>query len=219
MTKNWIVARDSYDYSRYLSHYAYRPEYPKQVRGYAETVEFEDLFRKYGPNEIKAWYAVVRWKSPRSTDKTINHIMASGVSAGELWGLCEDCVQNSTLDNFSRFRSKLAQTDIVATAATFPAFMCPEQFPMVDTRIAAWSRVNGTRHCLLAAPPGAEQGVHEWQNHWRFVQDWINWCRRMAKILCYLTGEPWRARDVEMAVFTAQGSKGKISLNPLTNVA
>ena len=101
MTKSWTIARDHYDYSRYLSDYAYRPEYPKQVCGHAQTTEFEGLFRKYGPYEIEAWYAVARWKSPRSTGKTINRIKESGVSAGELWRLCDDYVQKFTPESFS----------------------------------------------------------------------------------------------------------------------
>ena len=154
MTEKWTFARDSYDYYRYLSNYAYRPEYPKRVWGHAQTTEFEDLFRKYGPYEIKAWHAVVHWKSPRSASKTINHIAELGVSAGELWRLCDDYVQNCTLEieGFSRFRCKVAKEKVVATAATFPAFICPEKFPMVDTVIAEWSRLNGMSHGLASAP-------------------------------------------------------------------
>jgi hypothetical protein len=31
--------------------------------------------------------------------------------------------------------------------------------------------------------------------------NWVNWCREVAEVLTELTGEKWRARDVEMAVF------------------
>lgn len=216
MTKNWTIARDSYDYLRDLAGYAYRPEYPKQIRSHAQTTEFEDLFRKYGPYEIEAWYAVVRWKSPRSAEKTIRHIRESNVSSGELWRFCNDYVQKFTPESFSRFRRKLAKEKVVATAATFPAFIWPEKFPMVDTVITEWSRLNGVSH-RLASPPDLNGGVL-YERHWYFVEDWIKWCQRMATILTRRTDEHWRARDVEMAVFTAQRSKGKISLNPLDDL-
>lgn len=46
--------------------------------------------------------------------------------------------------------------------------------------------------------------------------NWINWCREMAHKLSRVIKEEWRARDVEMAVFTAQRNKQKkMRLNPL----
>lgn len=212
MTQDWITARDSYEYNRGLREYAYLPEYPRRVSSRLETIRFEELFRTYGQHDLEAWFAVVHWKSPRSVGETINRIKELGISAGELWCLCHDYVQNSTRDNFSRFRCKLVKSTRVATAATFPAFMCPERFPMVDTRIAAWAQTNGTVHRLLSAPAGAEKAVFE--GHWDFVKAWIDWCRRMAATLTNRTGDPWRARDVEMAVFTAQ-LKG-LPLHPLS---
>ena len=50
-------------------------------------------------------------------------------------------------------------------------------------------------------------------DHWRFIQDWIKSCRHTANTLSHGSGEHWRARDVEMAVFTAQRSG--LPLNPL----
>ena len=177
----------------------------------SHTMEFEEWFREFGPYHLEAWYEVVFWKmysqdgaASHRSQTVIDNIKASGVSAGELWDLCHDYVQNSTPENFSRFRCKLVKTDRVATAATFPAFMCPEQFPMVDTRIAAWSQSNGTMHRLLSAPRGAEKGVFE--RHWDFVKAWIKWCRLKAAVLTQRISAHWRARDVEMTVFTVQGS-------------
>ena len=65
----------------------------------------------------------------------------------------------------------------------------------------------------LECVPALKQGVLM-ESHWQFIQSWIAWCRFTARELSQRTGFAWRARDVEMAVFTAQ--KRELSLTPLT---
>lgn len=109
-------------------------------------------------------------------------------------------------------RSKLFREPVVATAATFPAFICPEKFPMVYTQIARWVRENGDLHGypgdIDQVPTAAIK-----ETHWPFVISWIAWCRTVAGELSRGTGFSWRARDVEMAVFTAQ--RCGLELNPV----
>lgn len=45
------------------------------------------------------------------------------------------------------------------------------------------------------------------------MTSWMAWCQTMAAKLSQRTGFFWRARDVEMAVFTAQ--RYGLELNPL----
>ena len=211
MPQTWQRMLEEYNYVRNLGDYAYNRDYPRHVRDWWETKAFEDLFRKYGQEDLRAWYAVVHWKSPRSEKKTISRIKSSGVNAEKLWILCTDYISNPSRDNFSRFRNNIAKASVVATAATFPAFICPEQFPMADSQIAEWARVNGEKHNLIA--PNLKDGVL-YERHWPFICAWMEWCQHTAGILTDHTGRHWRARDVEMAVFTAQRSS--LTLNPLT---
>ena len=73
-----------------------------------------------------------------------------------------------------------------------------------------YSRVGGPD---LECVPALKAGVLT-ESHWRFIESWITWCRFTARKLSQRTESPWRARDVEMAVFTAQ--RRKLSLTPLT---
>jgi hypothetical protein len=43
-----------------------------------------------------------------------------------------------------------------------------------------------------------------------FYEQWIQWCRSKANQLSRLSYFPWRARDVEMAVTTAQRTDLKL---------
>ena len=83
---------------------------------------------------------------------------------------------------------------------------------MVDTQIARWVRENGEQHGYPGdiEVPGAAIA----ERHWPFVASWTAWCQTMAARLSRRTGFFWRARDVEMAIFTAQ--RCGLDLNPLT---
>ena len=196
MPQTWQKALDEY-------HYAHR--------NCNETMEFEDDFRRRAKSDLTAWYDVLRWKSPRSAEKVKNNIRASGQSAEQLWTLCHNYVANPKLETFDLFARNLVKRRTVAVAATFPAFICPDRFPMVDTQVAKWAWDHGAEHGL----PNTRdlKGGVLYQRHWGFVESWIEWCQLTAAILTHHTGERWRARDVEMAVFTAQRSN--LSLNPL----
>ena len=120
------------------------------------------------------------------------------------------------------FRRELGFTaPVVATAATFPAFVCPRDFPMVDTQVARWAIQHRDRHRYSSVGGPDLQGVESLptvgvlqESHWPFVESWVEWCRFTAAELGVRTRRVWCARDVEMAVFTAQ--RCGLSLNPLT---
>jgi len=43
---------------------------------------------------------------------------------------------------------------------------------------------------------------------------WVCWCREMAEILSEETDFKWRARDVEMAMFTAERNNLELNVIP-----
>ena len=140
------------------------------------------------------------------------------VTAERLLSRCRAYMESPTLDSFLKFRDMMFGRG-VAVAATFPAFLDPDRFPMVDRHVARWAATNGEQHsCRRYGDPDlfTYLGLGESRltdADWDFVSSWTDWCRFTAARLTSLTGRKWRARDVDMAVFTAQ--RDKIVLNPL----
>ncbi|MGO9056062.1 MAG: hypothetical protein ACLQU2_01535 [Candidatus Binataceae bacterium] len=179
---------------------------------------FEARFREFAPRSIEAWYEVIFWKLA-STGKRgeyfagrfIEKFRASGYTAPELWKACSDFVESGGRKEFRALQDRLFLTSAaLPVAATFPAFMYPERFPMADRWVAKWV----SRYCdenpaqardLVKPSEAFLQGKKTTLTvpaDWQFYLKWVEWCRTSAKHLAELTAFPWRARDVEMAVFT-----------------
>ena len=100
--------------------------------------------------------------------------------------------------------------------ATFPAFVCPERFPMVDRQVAKWVVHYVTTHpgqaesSILAAPSPSFVARRKTTLTMNGDSDCIRagfeWCRRAANVLKDVSGFAWRARDVEMAAFQNERS-------------
>ncbi|MYC33785.1 MAG: hypothetical protein F4X64_11495 [Chloroflexi bacterium] len=237
MPQTWEKALDSYNYEVRLAEFQDAQMYPGWFKwdtgngDRARTMEFEKRFRKLAPDHLEAWYEVVFWKlyssdgaASHRARTVINAIKESGVSAPQLWLLCQRYIDEPNRENFQSFRQNLVTSSAVAVAATFPAFACPEKFPMVDKHVTDWARHNGSHHgnqkpvgTILAEAPDLSGSVTALRDdlmvHRRFVQSWNDWCQFIAELLNQRTNRHWRARDVEMAVFTAQ--RDGLPLNPL----
>ena len=230
--ETWERALDSYRYPVDLTDF---PDVQKH-RGWfdlkivpgnrPQTMSFETRFRAQALDHLEAWGEVVFWKlfsgGTGRAAKRAGALLGSGAAPADLWSSCANYIANPNLKSFRAFRCKLFTQPVVATAATFPAFICPERFPMVDTKVTRWASENSSAHrysgvggpdleCVPELLPGAVLR----ESHWRFVESWIAWCQFTAAILAQLTGRAWRARDVEMAVFSAQKSHN-LTLRPLT---
>ena len=72
--------------------------------------------------------------------------LSGETTASELWELTQIYVERPCRTTFKELREKFFPTDVVATVATFPAFACPEKFPMVDNHVAKWAQANGSKH-------------------------------------------------------------------------
>ena len=231
MPKTWEAALDSYRYDVNLTNFKDRAAYRGWFQlenspltgDYAETKEFERRFRELAPYNLETWYEVAYWKDPRKARRVICNIKRTVSNPGELLSLCQNYINNPSRESLSNFSEKLAPSGTIATAATFPAFLNPSRFPMVDRQVAEWARYNRENHdySLVGGPrlwePRNREGVL-FLRHWRFIESWCEWCRHTATILTERSNRKWRARDVEMAVFTAQrsqGSKDPITLNAL----
>ncbi len=226
----WREALAAYRYPVSLSAYQFRSDHEgwfKQGLGAGdreETVRFEDRFRRQASSALEPWFEVVFWKlasQPLIKSGTTQRIatkLAENTTAEELWRKCNRYVDCDASEAETRFREFLdlfdLRTDSIATVATFPAFMDPERFPMVDTRIAKWVSHETDKHNQadpvgpqLIRPKLRDKGVLK-MNDFEFMTHWVLWCRNTAhKLTLMQDGFNWRPRDVEMAVFRAWGDK------------
>ena len=121
-----------------------------------------------------------------------------------------------------KIRKRLGiSTNVLAVPLTLPALASPETLPMIDRQVAKWVNGNYESHNIgrvkKLSPFQKNQGVLM-QNDFTNYKKWVAWCQEVAQVLKELTGFKWRARDVEMAVFTVQREKNmgrNIKLNPL----
>jgi len=189
----------------------------------SETMGFEGRFRRHAGSRIEVWHEVIFWKmaSQRGradvqTNRAIDALAKQGIAAGELWRCCNDFVSAGSKDAFRLFQNLLFNSASIAISFTFPAFLCPERFPMVDSRVARCLAAEASaigfpetrdvgktlRRYREKASPGVLT-LHDWA----FVEAWVRWCREVARHLSDNNGSTWRARDVEMAVFRAWGDE------------
>jgi hypothetical protein len=185
-----------------------------------QTMRFEARFRQFAPRSIEPWYELIFWKLASTkgrgkyvATRMIEKLRKVGCKASDIWKVCSDFVETEKLEDFKMLQHRLLVTSgALPIAATFPAFMCPERFPMADRWVATWV----WRYCdenpaeaearRLIRPSEAflrhAKTTLTVPGDWQFYLKWIEWCRSSAKLLAELTAFPWRARDVEMAVFT-----------------
>ena len=223
MPHTWKHALDEYRYPVDLRRFAGAPQHRAWFEmnicpgNPLQTAGFESRFCAQARDRLQAWAEVVFWKlcsgGQRIAAQKAKMVLDSGVCAADLWSSCTAYIEQPDRRTFSAFRNMLFSSPVVATAATFPAFIRPETFPMVDKRIARWVRMNRDQHGF----PGDINRVPSQtitESHWYFVESWMEWCQSTARKLSDGIGPVWRARDVEMAVFTAQ--RCELPLNPLT---
>jgi len=151
MPDTWKQALKSYSYCVDLSRFKYAENFPgwfeKRLNpgNREQTIEFENYFRARASQNIEVWYEVVFWKlashkgrANYHTPRVISRLLSSGTTSHMLWDACHAYIENPTRANFRSFRKLLFPSLVVPVAATFPAFIAPERFPMVDRQISDW---------------------------------------------------------------------------------
>jgi hypothetical protein len=240
MSKSWLYALQQYRYPVCLKDFRRALTYPafftQCISGNRDsTILFENYFRM-SATKIEPWFEVVFWKlysQPRISDQKTDDIirqlkMVREIEPAQLLEKANNFMNSEAREDFDAFRQLFRfKSNVIAVVATFPAFLHPDQFPMVDTRVAKW--VNIHYKMFNSANPDAPQLVPSeygynhsatvlTMNDFSFYIRWIYWTRYVAKKLSAVTDTPWRSRDVEMAVFTAWGDRGShhpvIQLNP-----
>ncbi len=190
-----------------------------------DTIKFEDHFRNHAKDAIAPWLEVIFWKmfstgidaANDRSEKTERFFKVQNTNPSELWDTCNDFTKVPTKENLKRIMSLLNIYSGIAIAMTFPAFVNPEQFPMIDKHIACWINKNyfkfnsfiPSEYQLRKQSSLGKLSIIDYD----FCKSWIGWCKYMAGKLSEITDIKWRARDVEMAVFTA--NRTGINLEPL----
>jgi len=240
MPSSWTQSLETYRYPVDLRRYEDACSYPDWFKfdlstgDRDNTAEFEKHFKVHASDKIEPWLEVVYWKlysQPARRDKVTQriggHLRENGITPQSLLETCNGYIKEPTRQRFHAILECLGLGPVIAVAATFPAFVQPTLFPMVDTRVAKW-----VSHCLQehnAADPCGPQLTRPrypangkqvlTMSDFPFVQSWTRWCRYVAQKLTARTPFEWRARDVEMAVFNAWGDKRdnhpKLRLTPL----
>lgn len=239
MPSTWENALRSYRYPVALKGFQDAHQFPRWFSfdlgngDHSRTSEFESHFRTHAQEYREVWLEVVFWKlysqgtyrRDRHTINVANYFQGNGISAESLWQDCMAYIERPTRANFASFRQRLGfGSPVIAVAATFPAFIDPESYPMVDTRIAKWvgnymtahNEADRTGPQLIRPPFCDSQGKVLTMADFEFMQHWNRWCVHTAQKLTKLTPIPWRARDVEMAVFYAWGRRlgGRCNAHP-----
>lgn len=232
MLESWHKALEEHKYPVDLTKYRNAKQFPgfferKIIGDRQSTIGFEKHFRDTASTRIEPYLEVTYWKHSfrgpdKQTDTRFRKITKKGATAGELWQAVQQFVSDQTADNLQKIWDVFGYYDnVLATPLTFPAFVSLETLPMIDIQVAKW--VNGhlgqydsNRICKLSPfnlnplfPLKATgDNFHSYMN-------WVKWCREVSSVLTKLSTIPWGARDVEMAVYTAERSEGKVVLEPL----
>jgi hypothetical protein len=231
MSKMWEKALKSYSYPVTLSEYGHAQNYSghfafSPINDRASTILFEDYFRNNASTKLGYWLEVVFWKMYSQggrrdikTNDMASHFKTSGITASQLSSTCNNYIKNDTRQNLQAIVKCLGFTSTaIAISATFPSFLRPDLYPMVDTRIAKWVGKHMTAY--NTASPNSPQLIRPRYLDTKstvltlsdidFVKSWTLWCRHKATQLSNLTTLEWRPRDVEMAVFYAWGDRNTI---------
>lgn len=229
MPESWKMALNQYRYPVDLGSYHRQHEFPGffeiSISGdRSSTIAFENHFRKNAPNHIAAFFEVVFWKlfsqperrRREHTDRVVNYANNKNTLPKDLWSAVLNFINNHNINNLRSLRTILGFTaPVLATTLTFPALAYPDIFPMVDTRVAKWVNEHFAEfniHCNNHLTPFNFRGVLRDNDFFNYL-NWVAWSRETSELLTRLNSEKWRARDVEMAVFTAQ--RNNLFLNPL----
>jgi len=233
MPRTWMSALYKYSYPVTLCKFKGRGAFPgfftRDIPGDRDTtIEFEHYFRANSEKQVEPYLEVVFWKlysqpmiRQGTTSRIAEYVSEQGIDARDLRCAVDLFVEKPTKANLAVMRALLGlKADVLATALTLPAFVDPVRYPMVDRRTAKWITSNWSTHnrkrTNRLGPFRVKEGVLR-DNDFDNYLNWVAWCRQTAEVLTKSTNLQWRARDVEMAVFTAAPTKRKkgMRLNPL----
>jgi hypothetical protein len=230
MCHTWIEALDKYNWQVDLASFQHAREY---LGFFNRTItpaglgQFETDFRASlkGTGHYQIAGEVCFWKNygnhlakNRLPEALLTHLSVPGN-----WTFFVEAVrnisQNPTFSGFDSLCQACGQPNGFAVPMTFVAFYDPLHFPMVDKHIAYWWKNHRSTfgHAQATVFSQRNDGWIQTTNeqnrkqNWTAYLDWKAFCCEYAERLTERCGNPWRARDVEMAVWMAQ--RNNLALN------
>jgi len=215
----WLSALRTYCYPVVLSRYEGRERFPNHFKQVISgdrdsTVAFENYFRKNASHSIEVYFEVVFWKLYYFKDQRVASTIIEGINAkpASLFSAITKFVESpliqiENLKNIRRLLALKVEDGRLAVALTFPAFVNPERFSIVDTHVADWVNRNLESHSkgrIVELTRFDSRPKPLTDNDFQSYVNWVLWCRETAAVLSKKTSIAWRARDVEMAVFSAE---------------
>ncbi|MEK7751787.1 MAG: HEPN domain-containing protein [Acidobacteriota bacterium] len=206
----WNALKANFKWRVDLRTFKYRemcPGFFDRVIEPATVDEFGRLFRESLHTEKLTGRAaeVAFWKNfgqYRGRDRTARGLLewlSPPFGADRFAQAIEGIARDFTWDSFQRLRASCGQVSGFATPLAFLSFFDPERFPMVDQRIADWWTRRFPKQLQFSRTD--DGWIRPNQQSLKAYVSWTSFCRRQAEVLSGL-GDHWRARDVEMAVWS-----------------
>ncbi len=208
----WQQARDAFNWRVDLRHFKDAGKYPgffDRVIEPAQTEPFEAAFRAELnlAGKVERASEVLFWKNYgnyKARDRISRFLFEWIDSSPQGWGRFVEALKKladqPTWELYQSFIGTCGMTSGFATPLTFLSFCDPQRFPMIDRKIGAWwSRRFPDKPAFTWNP--SKTVVTPTKQSFEAYLAWAGFCRQQAAELTRLSGRPWRARDVEMAVW------------------
>jgi hypothetical protein len=230
MPKSWINALNAYWYHVDLTTYEGAKKFPgffnMCIAGDREsTIAFENHYRETAPTNTEPFFEVVYWKlysqqkiAQAKTNGVVEYVQRHGIAPDKLWDSVQQFVVAQKIVNLRGIRELLGfKTPVLAVPLTFPALASPWKIPMIDNHVANWVNCNYDEHNANRSSKLTQFKMKHTSlrdDDFPSYLNWVAWCQEVAQVLKRLTELNWRARDVEMAVFTAKRSGMRLNVLP-----
>jgi HEPN domain-containing protein len=225
IAQKWAEARSRFDWKVDLRKFKDAPKCPgffDRVIEPEQVAELEDAFRAdlvpSGRVERAAEVAYRKnGQNYRARDR-ITRDLFEWIDGRRAWVAFVDAIENlaltQTWESFQGLIRSCGQTSGFATPLTFLAFYDPQRFAMVDKRIGAWWARRFPNEPQFTWNP-SKTVVNPTRKSFEAYLSWTRFCSKQAAELSKLAGKRWRARDVEMAVWTDKQAELPLTV-PLT---
>jgi len=196
-------------------------------------------FLEHARKTLEVYYEILFWKTQMvfRAAKMINKLSGRNTSASDLFSAGESFIEGLDRKSFKHFSGLCGISgNGLAVPSAILCFIKPEKMPIVDLWVARWVNEHHQEfEGLVAFDDFNHQCTHRQEiidanalteranrlvvpqpivriKDFEAYRKWILWTRKFADVLTGYTKTKWRARDIEMAIFTAQREGLQLSI-------
>lgn len=222
MDIDWKAAKEKYDWEVDLRRFKNSDNYPGYfnriiTKDCKDVKEFTKKFKEAVDGSDPTLYVIAGevcfWKNNRRAGNNNTQSLLNHLKNPEKWETFTRSLKivssEPSWENFKELCNACGQKNGFATPITFLAFYNPEMYPMADKHIAEWWNKNKERFGYETEPGFKQRDdgyVPNSPQNWKAYLAWYKFCRVYASSL------RWRARDVEMSVFSSQRNRWKLPI-------